>query len=60
MCVARSRWLWDGIVCAEDFERSRIARSAGVCEHNVVEGRMLLAEAREADTEDHGEACVAM
>ena len=60
MCVARSRCLWNGVVCAEKFERSRIARSAGVCEHDVVEGRVLLAEAREADTKDHSEACVAM
>ena len=60
MCVAWSRRLWDGVVCAEDFKGARVARCAGVGEHDVVEGRVLLAEAREADTEDHGEACVAM
>jgi hypothetical protein len=53
MCIAWPRWLRNGVVCAEDFEGPRVARCAGVRKHNVVEGRVLLAEATEADSEDH-------
>ena len=53
MCVARPRRLRNGVVCAKDFEGPRIARCAGVSEDDVVEGRMLLAEAREANAQDH-------
>ena len=55
MCVARSRRLWDGIVCAKDVEGAAVARCAGLREHNIVEGRVLLAEAREANAENHCE-----
>jgi hypothetical protein len=51
--VAWPRRLRNRVVCAEDFEGARVARCAGVCDDNVVDGRVFAPEAREADAEDH-------
>ena len=52
----RVTWPWrlrDRVVCAEDFEGPRVARCAGVCDDDVVDGCVFAPEARETDAEDH-------